>query len=164
MIAQELRNAGFNLTFDLRYADMSDSDALVQAYAAKVADQVNALLAKGVVPEDITVSGYSLGSMTTLVASGLIANPKVNFVLLAGCPVNTAIPVTIDYSKVKGRVLSITDTKDDKFGSCNGRLPESVTYKEVVLNSGEGHAVFRLTDEKNLKLWKEPLAAWAKGK
>lgn len=71
MIAQELRNAGFNLTFDLRYADMSDSDALVQAYAAKVADQVNALLAKGVMPEGIIVSGYSLGSMTTLVASGL---------------------------------------------------------------------------------------------
>lgn len=163
-IVQELKNSGFNVVFELRTADVTDSDAHAQAYAAKIADQVRALLAKGTAPEDITVAGYSLGSMTTLVASGLLANPKVNFVLLAGCPVNPAIPVTIDYSKIKGRVLSITDTKDDKFGSCNGRLLESVTYKEVVLNSGEGHAVFRLTDEKNLKLWKEPLVAWTKGK
>lgn len=163
-IIQELKSSGFNVVFELRTADVADSDAHAQAYAAKIADQVRALLAEGTIPEDITAAGYSLGSMTTLVASGLIANPKVNFVLLAGCPVKTKIHVTIDYSKVKGRVLSIVDTKDENFGSCNGRLPEGVTHKEVVLNSGEGHAVFRLTDEKNLKLWKEPLVAWTKGK
>ncbi len=157
-IVKELKNSGFNVVFDLRY---DDSNAQVQAYAEKVADQVKSLLAKGTAPEDITVAGYSLGSRITLVVSGLIANPKVNIVLIAGCPIKETIP--IDYSKVKGRVLSIWNTKDDKFTSCNGRLPEGMTYKEVVLNSGEGHAVFRLTDEKYLKLWKEPLVSWTKG-
>jgi hypothetical protein len=163
-IVQELRNSGFDVVFELRTADVGDSAPQVNAYATKIADQVRAMIAKGTAPEDITVAGYSLGSMTTLVTSALIDNPKVNFVLLAGCPIKPAIPVTIDYTKIKGRVLSITDTKDEKFGSCNGRLPEGITYKEIVLNSGEGHAVFRLTDEKNLKLWKEPLVAWTKGK
>lgn len=162
-IVQELKNSGFNVVFELRYADTNDNNAQAQAQAARIADQVRALLAKGTAPEDITVSGYSLGSMTTLVASGLIANPKVNFVLLAGCPIKAAIPVTIDYPKVKGRILSIMDIRDDKFGSCKGRLPEGVAYKEITLDSGEGHAVFRLPNEKHIKLWKEPLESWAKG-
>lgn len=164
IIVQELKNSGFNVAFELRTTEVGDSDAHAHEYAAKIADQVRALLAKGTAPEDITVAGYSLGSMTTMVASGLIANPKVNFVFLAGCPVNSAVKVTIDYTRIKGHVLSITDTKDDRFGSCNGRLPQDVSYKEVVLNSGEGHAVFRLTDEKYIKLWKEPLVAWTQGK
>jgi len=163
MIAQKLKDSGFNVFFELRTSDATDSDEQVQAYAAKIAQYVQGLLAKGTSPEDITVSGYSLGSMTTLVASGLIANPKVNYVLLAGCPVSVNIRVTIDYTKVRGRVLSIVDSKDDKFGSCVGRLPSDATFKEITLNSGEGHKVFRLTDESNLKLWKAPLEAWAKG-
>ena len=160
-IVNELKQSGFNVVFDLRY---DDSTPQVEAYAARVADQVKELLAKGTAPEDITVSGYSLGSRTTLLASIAIANPKVNYVLLAGCPVAGARKIDIDYAKVQGRVLSLVDAKDDKFGSCKARLPESVLQQEVVFDSGHGHAVFRLTDEKSSKLWKEPLVAWANGK
>jgi len=162
-IVQQLRDAGFNVFFDLRTAEETDSDAQAQAYALKVTEYVNDLLAKGVSPEDITVSGFSLGSMTTLVSSGLISNPKVNYVLLAGCPTNASIQVSIDYSKVSGRILSIVDSKDDKFGSCAGKLPNAATFKEITLGSGKGHNLFRLTDESSLKLWKEPLESWAKG-
>lgn len=162
-IAQKLRDSGFNVFFELRTSDATDSDAQAQAYAAKVAEYVQELLAKGTAPEDITVSGFSLGSMTAMVASGLISNPKVNYVLLAGCPSNSTIPVTIDFTKVSGRVLAIVDNKDDKFGSCTGRLPNASTFKEITLDSGEGHKVFRLTEEAKLKLWMEPLEIWAKG-
>lgn len=162
-IVQKLRDAGFNVFFEMRTADMTDSNEQAQSYAAKVAQYVQELLAKGIAPEDITVSGFSLGSSTALVASGLIANPKVNYVLLAGCPMDANIRVAIDYSKVRGRILSIVDSKDDKFGSCAGRLPSDATFKEITLDSGEGHKVFRLSDESNLKLWKAPLEAWAKG-
>lgn len=162
-IAQKLRDSGFNLFFELRTAEATDSDAQARAYAAKVAEHVQALLAKGTAPEDITISGYSLGSMTAMVASGLVANPKVNYVLLAGCPVSANIPVAVDYAKVIGRVLSIVDSKDVNFGSCAGRLPNAAPFKEITLHSGEGHKVFRLADETNVKLWKEPLESWAKG-
>jgi len=162
-IAQALRDSGFNVFFELRTSDATDSDEQAQAYAAKVAQYVQELLAKDVAPEDITVSGFSLGSSTALVASGLIANPKVNYVLLAGCPVSANSRVTIDYAKVSGRILSIVDSKDDKFGSCAGRFPSDATFKEITLDSGEGHKVFRLTDKANLTLWKAPLESWAQG-
>jgi hypothetical protein len=109
-IAQNLKESGFKVAIDLRYADVGDNDVAVQAHAARIADQVRALLAQGVAPGDITVAGYSLGSMTALVTAGLIANPMVNVVLLAGCPIKPAIKVTIDYAKIKGRVLSIYDS------------------------------------------------------
>lgn len=157
-IAKELRNAGFNLVFDVRN---DDGSATVEAEIARVAGQVKDLLAKGTAPENITVSGYSLGSASTLFVSIAVANPKVNYVLLAGCPGPTARAFDIDYAKVQGRVLAIVDAKDDRFGSCKERLPESVLQKEVTIDSGKGHAVFRLGDEKHMKLWKEPLESWA---
>lgn len=160
-IVKSLENAGFNVVFDLRY---DDNDSQVQADAAKVAGQVQELITKGTAPEDITVSGYSLGAVKTLFASIAIANPKVNYVLLAGCSGPTARHFDIDFAKVQGRILSIVDTKDDRFRSCKQRLPESVLQKEVTFDSGYGHAVFRNTDEKSLNLWKVPLVDWAKGK
>ena len=159
-IAKDLRSAGFNVVFDLRN---DDSTAAVQAYAAKVAGQVKDLLAKGTPPEDITVSGYSLGSVTTMFASIEIANPKVNYVLLAGCPGKGARSFDIDYGKVQGRILSLVDARDDRFESCKSRLPESALKNEVEFDSGYGHQIFRYTTDKAYKLWKEPLEAWAKG-
>ena len=159
-IVSDLKKSGFNVKYELRTADVGDNDAAVQAHAAKIAGEGQGMLSKGTSPGDITVVGYSLGSMTALVASGLIANPKINIVLLAGCPINPAIKVNIDFAKVQGRVMSIYDTKDVKFGSCQGRLPPDITFQEVVLNSGEGHAVFKMPDDQHVKLWMDPLLSW----
>jgi hypothetical protein len=123
---------------------------------------VNALLAKGTPPKNITVAGYSLGSMTSLVAAGLIANPNVNIVLLAGCPASAAIRVDIDYSKVKGHILSVTDKGDDKFGSCAGKLPEGNAFKEAALDSGKGHTLFRLPADNFTSQWMSPMMDWTK--
>jgi len=163
-IVQELKNSGLNVTFELRYSGVSDSDEAAHKHSVKIADQVQSLLAKGTKPEDITVSGFSLGSMTSLLVAGLVANPKVNYVLLAGCPVKPSIPVTIDFTKIKGRILSIVDSKDEKFGSCKGRIPDDMLQKEVILETGLGHKLFLQTDAEHFKLWKEPLTNWAKGK
>ena len=162
-IVQTLRDAGFNVFFELRTADATDNEGQAPAYAEKIAQYVQGLMEKGVAPEDITVSGYSLGSRTALVAAGLIAHPKVNYVLLAGCPVNANARVAIDYAKVSGRILSIYDSLDDKFGSCEGRLPKDLNFKEIALNSGQGHKLFRLADDASMNLWKVPLENWAKG-
>ena len=160
-IVQSLRDAGFNVFFELRTADETDQDGQTQAYAEKVAQYVQGLLAKGVTPEDITVSGFSLGSRTALLAAGLIAQPNVNYVLLAGCPLSNHRAL-IDYAKVQGRILSIVDVQDDKFGSCEGKLPNAITFKEIKLESGHGHKLFRLSDEASIALWKMPLEQWAK--
>lgn len=160
-IVKDLKASGFKVIFDLR---RDDSDGEVKAYASKVAEQVKALLANGTAPEDITVSGYSLGSVTAMYAAINISNPKVNYVLLAGCPGAGARRFDIDYTKVQGRVLSIIDAKDDRFGSCKGKLPENVLQQEITVESGYGHQGFRYSNERSIKLWKVPLEAWAKGR
>lgn len=162
-IVPELRKSGMNVHFELRYSDVSDTDAAAQQYAGRIAEEVRALLAKGVKPEDITVSGFSLGSGTSLVIAGLLANPRINYVLLAGCPVKPSVHVTIDYTKVKGRILSIVDSKDEKFAPCKGRLPPDVLQREIILETGLGHKLFLQTDPDHFKLWKDPLVNWAKG-
>jgi hypothetical protein len=53
------------------------------------------------------------------------------------------------------------DAKDAKFGSCVGKIPATNTFKEIVLDSGEGHAVFKSTNENHLKLWMDPLLVWS---
>lgn len=159
-IAKSLVASGFRVTFDAR---RDDSDAEVRAYASKVAEQVKALLAGGTAPGDITVSGFSLGSVTAMHTAIQVSHPGVNYVLLAGCPGAGARRFDIDYAKVQGRVLSIVDTGDDRFGSCKGKLPESALRREVVLDSGKGHSVFRYSDDASMKLWKEPLEAWTRG-
>jgi hypothetical protein len=160
-IVQSLKDAGFKIHFELRPANPYDNNPESMAYAEKIAGMVKDLIARGAQPGDITVAGYSHGSRIAAGVSGLVANPRVNYVLLAGCPMKHTIPV--DYARVTGRVLSIRDSRDDKFESCDGRLPGAAAYKEIVLESGQGHALFRLADEKYLKLWMEPLTGWARG-
>ena len=159
-IVQKLKGSGFNVEYELRTADVGDNDAAVQAHAAQIAGKVNALLAKGTPPGHISVAGYSLGSMTSMVASGLIANPNVNFVLLAGCPKSASIPVTIDYAKIKGRILAVVDKADDKFGSCNGKFAEGNAFKEVTVDTGKGHAGFRIAKDNFMSQWMDPMKDW----
>ncbi len=159
-IVQKLKDSGFNVEYQLRTADVGDNDAAVHEYAGQIADKVNALLTKGVPPKNITVAGYSLGSMTAMVTAGLIANPDVNIVLLAGCPTGASIKVSIDYSRVKGRVLSINDKGDEKFGSCEGKFPEVKTFKGVVIDSGKGHMVYRLPQDNFMSMWMNPMMGW----
>lgn len=158
-IAGNLRDSGYNVHFDIRYDD--SAERLLQE-VDNVTRQVNALLANGTAAKDITVSGYSLGSVITLYASIAIANPKVNYVLLAGCPGPNARHFDIDYSKVQGHVLSVIDTNDDRFGSCAGKLPDGLDYKEVTLDSGKGHKLFRIAKDPLIRQWKEPLLDWVK--
>ena len=159
-IVQKLKDSGFNVGYELRTADVGDNDAAVQAYAAQIADKVKALLANGTPAKNITVAGYSLGSLTSMVAASQIANPDVNIVLLAGCPTGASIKVNIDYSKVQGRILSVTNKGDDKFGSCEGKFPGVSTFKEVALDAGQGHTLFRLTKDNYMSQWMSPMQDW----
>lgn len=160
-IEKRLKETGLKLDFTIRE---EDTDEAVMGSLDHVVEKVNALLANGTPPEDITVSGYSLGSIIALKASVRIANPKVNYVLLAGCPGPRARRQIEDYSKVQGRILSITDTRDRKFISCSDKITNASEFKEIKLDSGEGHQVFRLSKDKFIKLWKDPLVDWANGK
>ena len=133
------------------------------AYAVKLKQQVNQLISKGVPAENITVSGFSKGSVITLASAGIINNPKINYVLLAGCSDYLNDKYGIDSTKAVGRILSIYDSGDEKFGSCSGVINESdnVKFEEIELDSGKGHKLFRIPKNKFIEQWRDPLVEWA---
>jgi hypothetical protein len=159
-VVEELRRTGFNVSFELNTADGGAS--AVQRRVAATADRVLGLLANGEFAENITVVGHGLGAATALAASGLIANRRVNYILLGGCPADPG--GAIDYAKVMGRFLSIPDTQDRESGSCHGRMPEHVFYKESGVSSPAEGSLFLRTDEESLRQWLDPLVSFVTGK
>ena len=133
------------------------------AYSVKLKEQVENLLTKGIPPENITISGFSKGSIIALASAGIINNQKVNYVLLAGCSDDLNDKYSVDPSKAVGRILSIYDSGDDKFESCDGIInsSEKLKFEEIDLESGKGHKVFRIPKEKFIEQWRDPLTDWA---
>lgn len=131
-------------------------------YAEKIKKQVDALISNGVPAKNITVSGFSKGSIITLAASGAINNPNVNYVLLAGCSDELNEKYNVDPSKAAGRILSIYDSGDEKFESCDETIKPSakVKFEETDLDSGKGHKIFRIPKEKFIEQWRDPLIEW----
>ena len=133
------------------------------AYSVKLKGHVEQLLTKGVPPENITISGFSKGSIIALASAGTINNPKINYVLLAGCSEDLNDKYGVDPSKAVGRILSVYDSGDDKYESCDGIIKSSdkLIFEETDLDSGKGHKVFRIPKEKFIEQWRDPLTDWA---
>ena len=152
-IVSSLEDHGFNVISEQR------GETSVISYGIGIANEVKKLLENGVQPQNITVAGFSKGAAITLIAAGQVKNPKVNFIALAGC----SDFFTINYKKLQGRILSIYDVDDEKYFSCEGRISndqEGVTYKEISIESGKGHSVFRKKKEKWIEMWRDPMMEW----
>lgn len=141
------------------------SDTDPNSYAEKIKHQVNTLISKGVPAKNITVSGFSKGSIITLAAAGTINNPEVNYVLLAGCSEDLNDKYSVDASKAVGRIYSIYDSGDEKFESCEETIKPSakLKFEEIDLDSGKGHKVFRIPKEKFIEQWRDPLIEFING-
>jgi len=127
-------------------------------YSSEIVGQVNGLISKGIPPRNITVSGFSKGGRMTAVVSSLSANKDVNYVILAGCRGSDISQYDLH---LNGRILSIYDKNDDRFGSCDELFTvgdESLVSNEIVLTTGKGHGVFYMPRDE----WIEPLVDWAK--
>jgi hypothetical protein len=133
-------------------------------YAEKVARQVETLLAAGVPPEHITVTGFSKGGVITLFVSARLGNPRVNFVVMAGCGKG---PFGDSYNRVlrragpslHGRFLSIYDGSDQVADTCKTAFAMAsggTTSMEIKLGTGLGHGLF-YTPRKD---WIEPVVDW----
>ncbi|RDV11878.1 alpha/beta hydrolase [Pontibacter diazotrophicus] len=129
----------------------------VESYSTKVANQINDLIYSGVNPENITVVGASKGSVIAMLISTKLANPKLNFVLLANCNNWVLENLTID---LHGDILSIYEKSDNIGRSCLSIKTSSSgvrKYNEVELTTGLGHGfIFQPIDE-----WVLPTIEWA---
>ena len=152
-IVSSLEDSGFNVISEQR------GETSVIDYGIGIANEVKKLLADGVKPQNITVAGFSKGAAITLIAAGQVQNPNVNFIALAGC----SDYFHVNYKKLQGRILSIYDVDDDKYFPCDGKISneqQGVTFKEVSIESGKGHKVFRKKKEKWIELWRDPMMEW----
>jgi len=144
---------GFNVISEAR-----SSGTDVHDYAYKVAKQVEGLISSGVPASHITVSGFSKGGRMTLIVSSLLNHKDINYVVLAGCRLSNRYDYDLNPS---GRVLSIYDSSDDRFGSCSEVFTEgkdNLKSNEIVLNTGDGHGVFYTP----IAEWVVPMMSWAK--
>ena len=131
-------------------------------YAISIKKQIDHLLAKGVPAKHIIVSGFSKGAVITLATASTLQNPKINYVLLAGCSDDLNEKFNITADKIVGKFLAIYDSDDDKFGSCSDiiKVNKNTVLEETELESGKGHKLFRIPKEKFISQWRDPMLSW----
>ena len=170
-IAKTLAEHGFNVIAEVR----EEGDrSLPKNYAQVVDEQAYKLLKAGVPAKNISVVGHSRGAYTALIASTYIANPEINYAILAGCALESTddiagfnvrkfymIFVNNRAELLNGRYLSLRDKSDEWFGSCNEAFSQAdgIETKEIVLQTGEGHGVFYSPNP----AWIDLVVKWANG-
>jgi hypothetical protein len=152
-IIAAFRARGFAVRSEVRPANTD-----VEAYAARIAGEIEALIGNGVDPSHITVVGASKGAVITALVSTRLGRPGLRYVMLANC--NDWLIRTHD-PRLTGEVLSIYEASDDVGGSCGpvaARSPRLARFAEVRLETELGHGmVYRPLDA-----WVGPAADWAR--
>jgi hypothetical protein len=132
-------------------------------YAKKVAEQVKTLLEAGVPPMNIIVAGHSKGAVIALCVASQLANPEVNYVIMAGCEIAGIKKYNMypDFNTLKGQMLSIYAISDSIANSCDPTFsisPSGLVYNEVILESDAGHQLFFKSED----IWTKPTISWLK--
>jgi len=128
------------------------------AYADKVAKQIEDLLAKGVPGRRITVIGASKGAVIAMLVSTKVRSPEVGYVILASCNDWVRQNYHVD---LHGEVLSIYEASDDVGGTCEPIFKQSKQlgkHREVRLDTGLRHGFLY----RPMKEWIEPALAWSR--
>ena len=140
-ILKKLEGYGFVVISEQRYKNTDGIE-----YANRVVEQINTLLEAGIPAKNITVVGASKGAWITVYVSHLLANPEVNYVIMAICNPDNLETFRQDEIHLVGNVLSIYDSSDELAGSCQELFSHSEgkglsKYEEVVRNIGTGHGI-----------------------
>ena len=155
-ILKSFADRGFTVVSEVRTGKI-----IPCTYAEKVVKQVKTLLNSGVPPQNITVGGHSKGAVITLCVASKLENPKVNFVVMAGCEIGVIAQNKMypDFQKLKGRILSIYATSDSLASSCEkafSMASEGLSSTEIKLESDAGHRLFFAPKE----IWLAPVIKW----
>ena len=130
-------------------------------YAKKVVGLIEILLKTGVPPENIIVAGHSKGAVIALCVSTQIANPKINYIIMAGCEIAGIKKYNLypDFNNIKGRILSIYADSDTVAASCEKSFLNStdgMVFNEIKLKSKSGHRLFFKPED----IWVTPTIKW----
>lgn len=130
-------------------------------YAKKAVVNIRKILNADVPPEQITVAGHSKGGVIALQVAALLEEPKINYVILAGCGIKPLAKAYPDFSRLQGNFLSVYAVSDTVAGSCKADFLKSgqgLSSEEVVLESAAGHRLFFTPTH----VWVEPVMTWLK--
>jgi hypothetical protein len=148
-IIKTLKQHGYVVISERRPAN-----TVPQSYALQVSGQVDSLKKLGVKSDNITVIGASKGAGIAMLASALVKDKKVKYVLMAGCSEDDG-----DSPGLYGQVLSIYESSDPFAGSCKAvkkHAPGISRYKEIGLHTGKKHG-FIYTP---ISEWVAPVVDW----
>jgi len=153
-ILKAFADNGFTVISEVRSGKIVPSE-----YAKKIVRQVKKLLDAGVPPERITIAGHSKGGVITLCAASQLGNPKIGFIVMAGCDIKSLAQAYPDFTQLKGEFLSIYASSDSIANNCQNVFSKAIIgicYKEMKLKSEKGHRLFFQPEE----IWVEPVMAW----
>lgn len=143
-------------------SEIRPKDASVVEYGKKAAADVRKLLGSGVPPRNIVVAGHSKGGVITLQAAAELEEPEISYLVLAGCGIKGLEKGYPDFTRLKGKFLSLYASSDKVAGSCQATFskaaPEAVSASEIALESEAGHQLFFKPSD----VWLAPAAAWLK--
>jgi dienelactone hydrolase len=150
-ILQTLEQRGFTVISEMRERGTDPAQ-----YAAKVIKQIQALLAAGVPPSQISVIGASKGGVIAELVSAGLKDSKARFVLLGSC--NPAIEKNY-HPDLAGEILSIYEESDQHGLSCKNMFAHSTGITksdeiELHLNTEHGFLFHPL------KEWVDPAVQW----
>lgn len=171
-LAKAFSERGYTVITEIRPRNTVEED-----YSNKITTQVRQLISQGVKAENIVVAGHSKGAVLTLFSAGKLADPKLNFVVMAGC----ALPSTTRIANVnprqlfvdliekyapksQGRMLSVYDKEDNEFQTCQeyAKVAPGLKLTEKVIDTGsapgKGHSAFYTPDSR----WLEIVSDWLK--
>lgn len=136
--------------------------------AATVVSRMRALMAAGVAPGSITVAGYSRGGYVALLVSSGLGDPRVGYVIMAGCGAGRSGFAFEQFlakkrgARLKGRMLSIFAANDMEAGSCRAAVEQGagsgLVFQEIRIKSSKGHGLFFQPAPE----WVTPVARWAR--
>lgn len=143
-------------------SEQRGKNADVGEHARRVREQVSALLQSGVAAENITIVGASKGAYIAILASHLLDNKDINYVILGICSPEVIDDLLNQQIHLSGNVLSIYDSIDEYAGSCQQIFTFSADkgisrYDEIILNLNKGHGMLY----KPLDEWLLPVVDWA---
>ena len=151
LILEALAREGFIVISEAR-----SKGTEIKAYADTLAAQVKALLAKKVVPGNITVVGASKGGVISAYVSTILKEKGINFVILAGLFEKCLVDESL---KLYGNVLSIHDRSDKQSMTPSlyfQRSEGNGKFKAIILSLDIGHGlIYRPYRE-----WLDPLVEW----
>ena len=163
-IVKAFSEKGFTMISEVRTRRVD-----TEAYSQKIVGQINELLQKGVLPENVTVTGHSKGGHMALLVAAILNQPKVNFVIMAGggrkgtrFGVGFQRFVNQWAASLQGRILSLFDESDRIADSCKEAFDrddkQTLKSRETVFYTGKGHGLFYTPDS----LWVDQVIEWAR--